>query len=209
MKRSFTALFVILAAFTGCLAEPKAEPRVPDAPGPVVPEHEPTAVFHGDVSFTQAERDCLVASALQWQVQTQGLATAKFVWDYDPNNHISKAKHVLDDKVIRWQSSMTEVKDLDAHAGGTVLGYCSGDVHQDPYPPVQIVMITDRFRDAHMCRLVAIHELGHAWGMNHIDGQENIMYPSIVLSRKDCLTDADLEEFCAKNDCSGVTLKGC
>lgn len=170
--------------------------------------------FHADVDFSPTERSCLEASAQQWREQTQGIADVGFVYDYKPKDPKSIVLNLTHNKLIKWSSTTPKVEEVEAiqeDPSYELLGLTMRSGGLDSYPrlPTTIGLVMDRLQDDHMCRLTVIHELGHAFGIHHMVGNSNIMYPSVDIGRTACLKHDDLLAFCFANDCGNVEMKQC
>ncbi len=190
----FLGLFLAVSS-TGCLM-PAANP----------------VTMSVDVQFSQAERECLQDSAKQWKAQTNGLADVRFEYDYNSRDIQSVLTHKLAHKVVRWTTLTPRVQDM-TNEGFIVLGMVSkvdSILTGGPVRPAELRLVADRLEDPNVCRLTAIHELGHLFGINHIKWNEHaIMYPSVRGDRKACLKTDDLIGFCSENDCGNVQMFPC
>ncbi len=199
IKTSFLSLLLAIG-ISGC-----ALPSVKD----------PTLVMHVDTSYTPPERQCLEQSAQQWRDQTSGLANVQYEYDYNPKDIVSVLTHKLDNRVVRWTSETPYVKLLEEmesepDAPYTLLGQVNGKGIKDPFRlPVEMGLVMDRLQDNHMCRLTAIHELGHVFGVPHMPAMTDIMYPSVISKRTACLKDHDLIAFAQINGLPGELMKPC
>jgi hypothetical protein len=176
-----------------------------------LPAREPTVTLHADKAFNGPERQCIKESADQWRSQTQGLADANVVYDYDPTNVDQVLKFQLKDRLVKWDSSMPLVRAED-EGDALLLGqvWPKGGIHNDWKIPVEMRLVSDRLTDLHKCKLTAVHELGHVFGVPHIPSDPgNIMFPSVIPTRTACLKNEDLLVFCMVNDCGRVEMKPC
>jgi hypothetical protein len=189
MKKTLLSLLLLLS---GCAAQ----------------QYEPTMVMHADTSFTEQERGCMIDAAYQWSAQTNGIVDTRFEFDYDSKSTWSKINHARHHRVERWLSDDENTKEADKAIGGYILGQASGDIHST-VSPAEMRLVVDRFESDRVCKLVVLHELGHVYGMDHIEGPENIMFKQIGRQRNTCLRTPDLREFCKHNECGKVELKGC
>lgn len=178
------------------------------------PEKVPMVILHGDEQYTIAQRKCMEDSADVWRNQTSGVADIQIVWDYNSAIPASIATHKDHNKIV-WADSKTPIiveMESDYEPGQRLLGLVmpSGGIHNRAKDPVEVRLIMDRMDDQRVCRLTAIHELGHLLGTPHISrNRENIMYPSIMSTRTVCLKPDDLLGFCFVNDCGSVKMKPC
>lgn len=236
MRNRFAAAFVAIAAVTACQASvpvrspyqavpapavAKCSPVSP-APAPVEPDPEiVTVVLHADVEFTKEERAALERAAATWRQQTGGLADIQLVYDLDFANMASLRANVDHHVVIRFDSEASVIQKMDCqHAGFVglpcglstgpkVLGFVSpaGGINADS--PMRIGFVHDRVVGDGRLEGVALHELGHVFGIAHLqDNVESVMYPA-YRNDKRCLRKADLEAFCEAQTCGNVDLSPC
>ncbi len=206
VKTYILSLAILLASLTGC-----ALPSVKD----------PTLVMHVDTSYTAPERQCLEQSAQQWRDQTSELANVQFEYDYNVKDVLSVLIHKKDNRVVRWTSETPYVKLVEQlqsqpDAPYILLGQVNGKGILDPYHlPIEMGLVMDRIQDGlaegdgHLCKLTAIHELGHVFGVPHMPFKTDIMYPSVYPPRSACLKNEDLVAFAQLNGLPGDLMKPC
>lgn len=177
--------------------------------------------MHGDVRYNEEQRQCVEESAKVWEDQTAGVADINVIWDLDSSTASGLHEQSKNNRIIYTTSQTPVVKEKDEAAERNrdeddppvfLLGFVkpSGGIHAPLGGPVELRLVLDRLTDGHKCRLAAIHELGHVLGIGHIArNRENIMYPSLMGSRKACLKADDLLGFCFVNDCGSVAMKPC
>ncbi len=201
MNRLYSLILCLFMA-TGCMAQVRP----------------PTVSFHADTGFTAPERTCLEDSAKQWEDQTSGLVQFEYIYDYQTSNPLSVFSNMVNNRVVRWTSNTPLVVEMerqqteDPAEPYTLLGMVtpSGGIHNSAFKSVEMRLIADRLTDPNICKLTAVHELGHILGLKHIESNvQNIMYPSVLPTRKACLKKDDLLFFCYLNDCANVEMKPC
>lgn len=176
---------------------------------------DPTLVMHVDTSYTPTERQCLEASAQQWRDQTSELANVQFQYDYNTKDIVSALVNKTHHRVVRWTSEtpyvkLTEELQSEPDAPYILLGQVNGKGILNPYgQPIEMGLVMDRLQDDHLCRLAAIHELGHVFGVPHMPYKTDIMYPSVIPSRTACLKNEDLVAFAQLNGFPGEYMKPC
>ncbi len=172
--------------------------------------------MHVDTSYGPLERQCIVDSAEQWRSQTRGLADVELEFDYDTHKPLEVARRRLSNRIVRWSSQSPVVVEIekelteDQEDPYILLGQVNGKGIRDPWHnPIEMRLVADRLQDPHTCRLTAIHEFGHVFGIPHLPNKTDIMYPSVSYSRSACLKAEDLLAFCFYNDCANVDMKPC
>lgn len=193
------------------------------------PTNEPKVVFHADVRFSQQTKDCIVYGATKWAEQTDGVAEATVEFDYNGSDIGSMAEHVFDSKIELWSRFEERTAQADAEnkakcertkkdpsvlCVGTILGRVTpaGGVKGSLGGQISMILVEDRFEDEHACKLVALHEFGHAFGVPHLSNPAAIMYPEIRTQNTECLKELDLTAFCTVNSsfCTrDKTMKPC
>lgn len=185
-------------------------------PGPL----KPSLVMHGDTSFTLEERGQIQEAAEIWRKQTSGLADLKVNWDYNVNDPKSVAEHMEDHVIVRLRSDDPQVVAIDCEASeesGFPKGVCipavlawvaGGGIHGTSHNPVYLAFIPDRYPGHDVWVSVAIHEMGHVFGMPHSNVSSAVMAP-FNDPRKMCLKQPDLASFCSVNVCTGYEMHPC
>jgi hypothetical protein len=151
-----------------------------------------------DTSLSDDEAITVIGAALEWQTATRGLVHYNIV-------KLPITKDTIDENVIIVFSVspyFPEILSLDKESSKTHLGYY--DSHGDtPY----IVLVSERLTPDNY-KSVILHELGHALGLKHNNGDEGmgtLMYPDIELGSKS-ITNTDLDNFCKLYGCNSTGL---
>lgn len=180
----------------------------------------PMFTMHGDTSFTKEERGLIEEAAGIWSKQTDGLATIRFVWDYVPGDLQSEGQHASDNIVVKHTSKEPDIMQEDcdiSESQGYPPGFCfpmllawvspSGGIHNGE-DRTELNFIPDRYEGHDRWISVAIHEMGHVFGLPHSNFRQAVMWPSNNVA-KTCLKQPDLQAFCQANVCEGHTMKPC
>lgn len=187
-----------------------------DFPAPLVPMF----TMHGDTSFNKEERGWIEEAAGIWSKQTDGLANIKFVWDYVPGE--SEDDERKDDYTVVKHTSYEPAivaTDCDiSEEAGLPPGVCvpmlmawvwpSGGIHNTAGAAVSLNFIPDRYDGKDRWISVAIHEMGHVFGLPHSSFKQAVMWPSNDPA-KTCLKQPDLQAFCQANVCEGHVMHPC
>lgn len=167
-----------------------------------------TIKWHADKSFNNTDRDCFRVATDKYFEQTNGVVDMSITYDYDHNSVISRAEHVLDDKLENWYSGDLEVLQIERKSArmpdgsmitlyGATTGYLSPDQslqERIKHQPIRIGIVTDLL-DHHTCVLTTMHEMGHALALSHDSSSRgNIMYPYVYPQRTECLKSSDAKD---------------
>lgn len=146
--RSLLKIYALVNFVTGCTVSPYV---------PLMPEHK-HIVFHADTEFTYAEREQINASVVDWFYFSGGNIACDIVYDLDFNSTTSVVKYGHDTIMARMLSWYDPV--VDPH----MLGVTTKE-HQ-------IYFVVDRIPNM---RVVSRHEIGHAFGLHHVDNYNSVM----------------------------------
>ena len=216
MARLFLIFLVVLCSVaTGCAKPMTFSARMAELSG-LVPDPKPTAKpvveLHGDTDFGQRERELIELAMKEWRLQTGNLAVASVVWDLDFQSaaglqeHVDRQHHLL----FRSMSWMKDVQEQDGpRAMVLAFVYPSGGIHNPWGDPVRMKLVADRLDDESRFFQVTVHELGHVFGVPHVNSVQSVMYPSYFVGKTSCLKRGDLAAFCDVNDCGSVTMYPC
>jgi len=164
-----------------------------------------TPKVYVDTNLTMAERKCVEYAAYQWDQQTEGLASVDLVFDeYDSHSQDSILEHLEDNKIqLWWNKGHQQFED----AKGPTVAVTNGQFVDGG---VVINLSREHLKtDYWLCTSTVMHELGHAWGLDHTDSRKNVMFPHVSREPFTCLSQEDLDDYCGIYDCGTVHPKGC
>jgi hypothetical protein len=141
----------------------------------------------------------IMSAALEWNTATNG----QVVFDIKrlPQNNIDSASSVL---IMNATPDSPDVILLDQHNFYSTLALTNPN-----YTINYIALVDERINDKYYDAAV-MHELGHALGLEHLKGDENIgtlMYPMVDLGSVH-ITDTDLLYFCKLYNCDSSKFHG-
>lgn len=152
-----------------------------------------------DRSFTREEASDITSAAYEWMKETNHRVIFDIV--YLPNTREKLTKDCI--LIVKVGPDYPDILIYDLNNHNTVLGLY---VNTQAIPTIELV--SERMNRTTF-RMVALHELGHALGLDHnegLDGVNTLMYPTIDLG-SDCITFTDLEKFCKLHHCDPNKLK--
>lgn len=163
-----------------------------------------------DNSFSDHDRRVIEKSIEEWRYATDGIADVSIgLIDWNEGHRamiqIINSKHP---KIAKKDKDNTSVYGTNM----LTLGYADMDTTFGPIKinnGKDIYIVNDRIKNSKgsekLFHHVALHELGHHFGINHLPQETGaLMTP---YGDTDCITDLDLREFCDIYDCSGHDIK--
>lgn len=160
-------------------------------------------IKHG---FTEEEQNIIIEVASEWEEATNGIVEFNLIIGEPINSdHYIVRKHSYDyDYIQKRGENNRDVRGLAFHANFFLFS--------DPGP---IWLIVDNIRNSstseenyyEIFRHVIRHEIGHHVGLEHADKNDSsAMLPYSRAAQ--CITQRDLQAFCALYDCDWHDLKG-
>ncbi len=153
-----------------------------------------------DSAFTNREKILLVEALKEWEYKTSGLVAfniinldANEIYDEngDPPKEVEEQEYYEVMTIIKAYSNSKITKMVEKEHARRPYGYA----HWSDF--LYIAMITDRIPNDQTFRTVAMHEVGHLLGMDHLKHKKSLMYK---YTDKDIetLTKRDLAHFLSK-----------
>lgn len=179
---------------------------------------EPALVWHVDERFSDDERTCIEDAADQWRTHTKGLVNYTFEYDYDPMSTRDRLKHRLNHRIVMWKEGEEDlakadrsVQERDKSPDSRIYGRTNGvDITQKFARTMEIALVPTRiFPDKNLCEVVMAHEFGHTLGIDHLNHKYALMYAHADYRATACPKKADMNAFCALNNCEDHNVTWC
>ena len=148
-----------------------------------------------DDTFEASDVRCIESSADEWNKRTRGLASITVVPLTSEKNTVRKDTSVDDIIMTRVTSDSAIVFFIERLSGSRLYGY-----YQPQGDHSEITMVHDRYRSETVCRVVLMHELGHALGIHHNTDPTSLMYGGDD-TMPTGITRRDLADFCKIYGC--------
>ncbi len=192
----FAKLFIFIIIFIGTQLnrELLMRPLIVNTIGPFKTERH----LYLDETLNGDESYLIGQAAHQWEVKTKGLVKFTII----PLNRSSDFLTLKDPKAIvitRMSIDDPFIEDVEDQLG-KLLG-----LHTKRFAHEIIVLLPERIRSKLEFRATAMHELGHALGMEHNPRKFTLMYPSEDFGAWS-ITDHDLKQFCLLYFCDAKKL---
>lgn len=155
-----------------------------------LPEETFIILLHGDMDFSQQERQIVSEAVDRWYEFTNGKFLFHIIYDISKYDLDALTK---DDIILKVASSFYLVKESEQRSKGRTCGLCHRFTNRG-----NIYMVENRVRNYQTFRTVLMHELGHYIGLDHTEG------PSIMYEYTDQtgdFTKNDALAFCEEYGC--------
>lgn len=184
--RELVVIFMIAAGMVSSCAMPDPEP-------PKV-QMEASFWIHGDTRFVREERLIFEMACEKWRAFSRGGANLWIVWDLDEERLLALQN---EPRLLKVDSMDSRTQAVDAAQRGR--GKARGFLHppDDRYPMIMGV-VSDRIPELFP---VALHELGHAAGLDELPpGEKGVMCKTNPAWK---FTEADHRECARVGVCRG------
>lgn len=148
-----------------------------------------------DDTFDASDVRCIESSADEWNRRTKGLASITVVPLTSEKSVVPKDTTVDDIVMTRVTSDSAIVFFIERLTGSLLYGY-----YQPQGDHSEITMVHDRYKSEFVCRMVLMHELGHALGIHHNTDPASLMYGGDDVMPTG-ITHRDLTDFCRIYGC--------
>lgn len=149
--------------------------------------------------MSSEETNHVLTAALEWNEVTNGQVT--FDVKRLPQENLVPSDAIV---IFNVTPDYPEVLILDSLHHYTTLGFYNAEGGL-----AYIALINDRIKEYDFDAII-MHELGHALGLDHIEGEDGIgtlMYPFVNLGSPH-ITDTDLKQFCKLYHCDESKFHG-
>jgi hypothetical protein len=169
-----------------------------------------TLYFRGDFTAPEAVHRGVDHAFSDLERVSCGLAQAKIVWDYSREWDLPKAA-LRGDNIIQGISTLEVEASLGREDADDLLGI-TRSAKSPRWNPVWIFLVSDRLDDNdQLAEWTALHELGHALGMNHV--KNGLMEPRAPyffgLEDRPEWSVEDQNEFCRLFRCDPSAFMRC
>lgn len=184
---------LVLTIFLLCVFAQVATPILKHETIHTLPVHKTLYLERG---LDDQEVSSVVEAAIEWYDATDG--QINFDIKSLPQKEIDPVDSIV---ILNLSPDYPEVMLLDTMNHQTTLGYFNDDMSLN-----YIALLGDRL-DENIRTEVVLHELGHAIGLQHLEGAEglgSLMYPTTDLGSQH-ITYMDLEALCHLYHCSDAS----
>jgi len=166
--------------------------------------------FRGDYSAPEVVRRGVEHAIVDLDRVSCGLAKVNIIWDYNRDQDLPRAA-LRGDNVIQGVSVMDVETSLGRNDADDLLGM-TRSAKNPRWNPVWIFLVNDKLEDDdQLAEWTALHEIGHALGMDHV--KTGIMEPRAPyffgLEDKPEWSVEDQDEFCRIYRCDPTAFIRC
>jgi hypothetical protein len=208
MVRRLLLWWVVLLMVLGCHSVAQPKPVVPPAPPPQVAISFPTVVrtVYVDPSFNAGERDAISEAMMEWAVATRGII--EWHWgDLPIPEGAFPFKGEGCPKIFLLAKASSESEIVQQLEAGDPGPHEKQAAHTLVSCKLSMtVVVWDRIDSGEQFTQVVKHELGHHFGLKHYKTGLMAENPD---EQEDCVTKADLVEFCKIESCDPKYLNPC
>ncbi len=206
--RKILSYFLLISLFGCCalsyslpISETIQSPELIQPSEPVLEEALPSELIvnlYIDPKFTDLERKLIESAMEEWYIQAYPVI----------NYHIMEENDIIIENALLIIKGSSKDPEIKAMGADDLLGFYSGSFNL----PV-IVLLTDNIKNSHEPNMffeTTLHEMGHAWGLDHLsDDYLCLMYPyahvqidKLVLKAGSIhITETDMTYFCSLYQC--------
>jgi predicted Zn-dependent protease len=148
--------------------------------------------------FDDEEVKLIEASALEWENKTHHIITYHIYYNFDVSKYkqINTNMHsIIFVKLSKYSQQVNDMDRYQGHGRTQILGL------YDSTKEIPVIFIVyDRMLGQAYYQGTIMHELGHSLGLDHIQMEDTLMYPTMDHSSRH-ISSRDLQEFCKIYNC--------
>lgn len=120
-------------------------------------------MIHADIRFTKKERKQIKKAIAAWNLFCNGLIHLDLNFDYDPNHFRWSERRVA---IHRADGNESIIQAYKAQYNFNIIGFCFNGSFGGP----DIYLMHEKLQTPIAWKTVAMHEIGHYLGLQHIEG---------------------------------------
>jgi predicted Zn-dependent protease len=199
VARRFAIFILIAILFIACIS--------PHYPVPLNPNNLVKTVYI-DKAFNYKEEGFIIDAIKEWECATNYRLKYTVVFKYDNVKSIDPTTSLLIRKVNHNDPLIIESDNYrEQHEKQTTKRHTVGLFHSDKNITPEILLVDDRLTN-YSYKIVAMHEIGHALGLDHNPSTNTIMYRHSDMSQS-YITSEDIKDFCEHYTCEPHERKSC